>query len=126
MLGLIVLAFIKRETIKLGIQKRTEKNAVKVPNVSYRDLKGNVITEDIVIKRSNLPLIGDWNRVYPVLNEDGSWNLINTIFGGKRNLIKLLVILGIVAMILLAFSEFFSQYEALKNACPVVPNLMFP
>ena len=119
-LGLIVLAIIKKERIKLGIQKRTEKNAVKVPSISYKDRTGNVITEDIVIKRSNLPLIGDWARVYPVLNEDGSWNIINAIFGGKKNLIKLLIVLGLVAVVLLAFSEFFSQYDALKSACPVI------
>ncbi len=104
------------ENFKRKLQERIEKNAVKIPQISYEDKEGKH-TEDIVLKRSKLPYIGDWSRIYPPLDEDGKINWINTLFGGKGNLIKLLIILGIVGMILLAFSQIFSEYEALKSVC---------
>jgi len=115
------------EKFKENLQKEIEKNGVKIPNIVYTK-DGIEYTEDIILKRSNFPLIGDWSRVYPPVYEDENGNLkfhlINLIFGGKQNLIKLLVMLGIVAMVLLAFKEFFSQYEALKLACPQINNIM--
>ena len=113
-----------------SLERRTERNAIKVPDASWKDIKGIIHSEDIVLKRSVFPLVGDWGRIYPTTNpeepifkDNGSinWkkiNIINVVFGGKQNLIKLLVVLGVVAMILLAFKEFFSQYELLKASCP--------
>lgn len=103
------------ENLKKKLQSRTEKNAVKIPNLSY-EKNGKVYTESVVLKRSTLPF-GDWQRVYPVLNEDGSWNLMNTLFGGKRNFVKLLIIMGIIAFVLMAFAEIFTSYETLKSIC---------
>jgi len=105
------------KNIKKKLQERIEKNGVKIPSISYMDKDGKERTEDIILKRSNMPLVGDWSRIYPPVNEDGSWNTINFIFGGKKNFIKLLIILGLIAMILFAFSEVFNQYEYLKSVC---------
>lgn len=128
-LGLIILGFViffvskKKDKIKSEIQKRIEKNAVKISDVSWEDQSGKRHTEDIVIKRSRIPLVGDWSRIYPPLNEDGKLNWINTFLGGKKNFIKLLIILGIVALILLGFAEIFSNYNALKEICEPCLNL---
>jgi hypothetical protein len=111
------------ENFKRKIQERIERNGVKIPNVTYTDKKGIEHTEDIVLKRSNLPLIGDWSRIYPPIDEEGKIKWINLIIGGKKNLIKLIVVLGIVAMILFAFYEIFYQYEALKEICEPMLNI---
>ena len=71
--------------IKEILQNRIEKDAVK-STLSYTKRDGESITEEVLLKRSKLPLVGDWARIYPPLNEDGSWNLPNLIFGGKKNL----------------------------------------
>lgn len=124
------------EKIKKRIQERIEKNAVKSEltwfstefrkdenNKWIRDERNRRVkfgvphTEMVLLKRSKLPILGDWARIYPILNEDGSWNIINTFFGGRRNLIKLIVILSIVGFVLLSFKDFFTGYEALKTAC---------
>lgn len=105
------------DNLKRKIQERIEKDAIKVSDLSYKDINGNIVSEDIVVKKSRFPLIGDWGRIYPAVNEDGSWNYINLLFGGKKNLIKLLVVLGVVGMFFLAFYEIFSQWVALKDSC---------
>ncbi len=124
---IIVVGFILfkfRKEIKKRIIEMIEKNSIKIPNATYTDRKGNQITEDIVVKRSLIPFIGDWSRVYPPLDEYNRINKVNLIFGGKKNLIKLLVVLTIIGLILFAFYEIFSQYDTLKTACEPYLNLM--
>lgn len=122
-IGILVISIVtfllikNKQKIKESLQKKIEKNAIKIPNATWTDRKGNIHTEDIIIKRSVIPLIGDWGRVYPLIDEYGKVNWINTIFGSKQNFIKLLIVLGIVALVLLAFAEFFNSYEALKQVC---------
>ena len=111
------------ENLKQKLQERIERNAVKIPNISWVDKEGKIHTEDIVIKRSRFPLFGDWSRIHPPVNEDGSWNFINLIFGGKKNFIILLIILSIVTMILISFKDIFVQYGALKKLCEPFFNL---
>ncbi len=86
------------------VQERIEKNAVKIPNLTYRDSKGKEHTEDIVLKRSGIPLIGDWARIYPVEDENGKPLWANIFFGGKKNLIKLLAIMGILFLLYTMFT----------------------
>jgi len=100
-------------TLKENLQRKIEKNSVK-SIMTWTDKKGDH-TEEVIMKRSNTPLVGDWQRIYPPINEDGSWNWINTIFGGKKNLIKLIMVLGIMAMILFAFNEVFNGIEAFRS-----------
>lgn len=90
--------------IKTWLQNRIEKDAVK-STLIYNDRDGNDIQEDVLLKRSKIPLIGDWARIYPPLNEDGSWNFANVIFGGKKNLYKLL---GVMLILILLFWQVMS------------------
>ncbi len=118
--GVIILAimiFSRKDKLKDSLQKRIEKNAIKIPEATWIDKKGEVHTEDVIIKRSNIPLIGDWSRIYPPIDEEENINWMNALFGGKKNLIKLIVILVIVGLIMLGFREIFSNYEALRTIC---------
>jgi hypothetical protein len=85
---------------KETLQRRIEKNAIKV----------NVNGEDILMKKSGL-LIKDWHRFHPPINEDGSWNWMNFLFGGKSNLVNLLTILGIIALLFIGLGEIFSGMQ---------------
>lgn len=83
------------ETIKQRIQEIIERNAV-VSELSWTDKHGNVHTEEVLLKRSKLPMIGDWSRIYPPINKNGKINFVNLIFGGWKNLYKLLFIMFIL------------------------------
>lgn len=87
------------------LQKRIEKNSVKVPNLTWTDGGGNVNSEDIYLKRSRIPLVGDWGRIYPPIDENGKVNWANLIFGGKQNFFKLLLIMIILALIFYQFTS---------------------
>lgn len=109
-------------SLKEKIQAITEKNAVK-SIMTYTDSEGNVNQEEVIFKRSTFPLIGDWARIYPVINEDGSWNFINLIFGGKKNLIRLLIVFGIVVIVGLGYWELLKNVALLKENClSWIPN----
>ena len=115
------------ERLKRQLLERVQKNCVEIPDVTYVDKNGVTHTETILLKRSDLPLVGDWVRVYPPVEEkeDGTlkFNLINLFFGGKKNLIRLIILMGIGAMVLFAFKELFNQYEALASACKPFLNV---
>lgn len=106
------------EELKQSLLDRIERDAVK-SEMTYRPkLDAEPITETVYIKRSKIPLVGDWARIYPPVNENGTWNFINLIFGGKKNLIKLIFIAGLVVMILVGYSELFNIISELKEVCP--------
>ena len=107
-------------SFKDRLQERIEKNSVK-SEMSWTDKNGNIYTEEVIMKKSSMPLVGDWNRIYPPIDENGSINWINTIFGGRKNLIKLIIIFTIILMVFLAFREVSLAYENLKNM-PCVQN----
>ncbi len=50
-----------------------------------------------------------WKLVYPLKNEDGSYNWINVIFGGWENLIILCIILFALMLFYLSYQEVASQ-----------------
>lgn len=106
------------EKLKQKMLERQERDSVK-SILSYRPKKdsNDVITEEVIMKRSKLPLIGDWSRVYPPVNENGTWNIANLVFGGSKNLIKLIMVGIIVAMILFEFSNLFRVIDTLKETC---------
>lgn len=91
--------------LKESLLNKIEKHAVKTT------LEGEVV----YLKKSSMPLIGDWGRIYPPVNEDGSWNILNLVFGGKRNFIKLVLILILIGFVLLGFYEVFTQYNTLAD-----------
>lgn len=102
------------EKFKQRIQEKIEKNTIK-STLHWTDKEGKVYEEEVLLKRSRMPLIGDWVRIYPPINEDGSINWINLVFGGKKNFIKLLLIFAIIAMVLLQFNELFNVIKALRE-----------
>jgi len=105
------------EGLKLKMQKKIEKNAVE-SNLSWTDKEGNEHTETVLLKKSSLPFVGDWARIYPPVNEDGSWNIVNLLFGGKRNLFKFMFIALIIFMVFLQFKEMFNYIGTINdNAC---------
>lgn len=106
------------EKLKQRLLDRIERDAVKSEMTYHptRDAPG--ITETVYMKRSKTPLTGDWQRIYPPVNEDGSWNIINLVFGGKKNLIRLICVGGIIALVLLGFNATFNYIEYLKELIP--------
>jgi len=79
---------------KEGVLRRTEKNAVK----------SEIFGEIVVLKKSRIPFIGDFGRIYPIVNEpkgdeEPTWNWTNIWIGGKKNFYKLLFIMLIVALV---------------------------
>lgn len=98
---------------KEKLQKKIEKNTVK-SELSWTDGSGDVHTEEVLLKRSRLPLIGDWGRIYPPIEERGDGSLkvnwANFFFGGKKNLIKLIIIFAILGLL------FFEMYGLLGDS----------
>ena len=84
------------EKLKQQYLDKLERTAIKT------ELDGEIVYMKKGSMLSWIPFIGkplsDWARIYPAVNEDGSWNMPNLIFGGWRNLVLLLIILTIVGM----------------------------
>jgi len=106
------------ENIKQKILERQARDGVK-SILTYKPSKNSeeTITEEVIMKRSKLPLIGDWGRIYPAVNEDKTWNIQNLLFGGRKNLIKLIIVGTIIAMILLGYADLFSYISILEEGC---------
>ncbi len=90
---------------KEWLRRRIERDAVK------SELNGEIV----YLKKSRMPLIGDWGRIYPPINEDDSLNGVNIIFGGHKNLLKLMIILAIVGMVYLQFAEIFRYVDSITS-----------
>ena len=120
-LGLgVVLFFIYRNKIKAKLLEKYEREAIKIPNLTWSKKNGESFTEDVVIKRSRLFWIGDWGRIYPLVDETGKWNWVNAIFGGYKNFIKTIIVLVIISLFFLGYYEVFSSFEAYKEACVLI------
>jgi len=93
---------------KEWMQKRIEKDAV----VSH------LYGRKVVLKKSTLPIIGgEWKEIHPPLDENGKWNYINLIFGGWRNFVTLLVILGLVGLFLIQYIDAINIIKELQEVC---------
>lgn len=94
------------EKLKDKLMKRIERNAVK----SY------IGGEKVYLKKGGL--LKEWGQIYPPVNEDGTWNIPNLVFGGKRNLIRLLIYIIVIAILGFAIIEGYGNYTALlENPC---------
>lgn len=113
------------ELLKQKMLERQERDSVK-SLLTYRPDKNSneTITEEVIMKRSKLPLVGDWGRVYPPVNEDGSWNIPNLLFGGRKNLIKLILIGIVVAMVIMGYKDLFNYISVLEETCPKSINFL--
>jgi hypothetical protein len=110
------------ENFKKGLMEKLEKNSYK-QELSYVDRNGETQTEIVYLKKSTF-FLGDWNRIYPPINENGKLNLVNLIFGGKRNLAKLIFYLVIVALFFIAYREALTNYNNLSDI-PCVKSCLF-
>lgn len=125
-----------KEGLLKKFQEKIERNAIK-SELEYVTKKGieqlrrgvpeNQVdkkTEVVYLKRSIMPL-GDWTRIYPPIDENGKINWANLLFGGRRNLVKLLVVMAIVAMVLSQFQSNFTYIKQLETLCQqIAPNLL--
>jgi len=104
------------EKLKQSYLQKLERTAIKT------QLDGETVYMKKGSMLSWIPFIGkplsDWGRIYPAVNEDGSWNMSNLIFGGWRNLVLLLILLGIIAMALYGVYEMTSSCSQMAaNPC---------
>ena len=106
------------ERIKAIWRKRIERNAFK-STLTWTDKKHREHTEVVYFKRSQIPFVdvGDWARIYPPIKEDNTISWVNFIFGGKKNLLKLILVGSIVAVTLIEFSNLFTHIEYLESTC---------
>jgi hypothetical protein len=86
----------KNMDLKDWMQKKIEKGAIK----------SNLDGDTVIMKKSKIPILGgDWVQIHPPVNEDGSINYVNLIFGGWRNLKLLIALLIIASLVLFALYE---------------------
>ena len=107
------------EELKEKLKKRIEENSYK-SILNWKDAEGEH-TEQVYMKRSKIPIIGDWTRIYPPVNENNTWNIVNLVFGGRKNLIKLLLILGIISLLYYGIYEMLESCRLLAKTC--VPTI---
>jgi len=59
--------------------------------------------------------IWGWRIVHPIKNEDRTINWMNLLFGGKGNLVTLLLILLILGGLYFGFKDLLLQYKHIFN-----------
>lgn len=89
-------------TLKDKLYNKFEKKIVK------SELDGETIYLAKGSIFSWIPLIGkrmkEWHQVYPPLDESKNWNKANVIFGGWRNLFKLIVVMALLSVAYFQYS----------------------
>ena len=99
-------------TFKESLLARQERNAVV----------STIAGEKVYLKKGGF--FKEWGQVYPLMDEQGKVNWMNVVFGGWKNLVKLVIVLGIVGMVLFQFKTNFQYISALKEICePCLQNL---
>ena len=100
---------------KENIQQRIQKDAV-VSNIKGRKviLKESAGIFKLLGKGISSPF-KEWKEINPPLTEDGNVHWINLIFGGWRNFIVLIIVLGIVGMFFLAYNDVVTLLEFYQN-----------
>ncbi len=104
------------EKLKQKYLEKLERTVIKT------ELDGEIVYMKKGSMLSWLPLIGkplsDWGRIYPAVNEDGSWNTTNLVFGGWRNFTILLILLVIIGIGLYGVYEMTSSCSQMAaNPC---------
>jgi hypothetical protein len=106
--------------------KRISKNTM-TSECEYEDKRGNIHKEVVYMKRSLMPVFGEWKRIHPpfyldeygepIIKDNGKIKIhwINFIFGGWKNFWTLVFVLTIAGMVLLQFRTDFAQIEYLRN-----------
>ena len=102
------------DKLKETLMKRIQQNSIK-SELTYIDKEGIEHTETVYLKHGKSKW-DNWHSVeLPIDEETKKWKVANALFGGKRNLIKLIFYLVIVALFFLSYKEIASQYEVLSN-----------
>jgi len=88
------------------------------------DLRGGIKSTEIEGERVDLKKdFAGWKVVYPIQNEDGSWNYKNLFLGGSWwNLLKVLVIVLMLMFLMFSYyhdSKVFRDIQ--ENPCEYVP-----
>jgi len=110
------------EKFKETLIKRIEQNSVK-SELKYKDRDGVEHTEVVYLKRGK-GKHSEWHQCYlPINEETKKWHIPNALFGGTRNLIRLLIYLGIFAFFMYAIKEAYVNYETIMNL-PCVQNCL--
>ena len=106
-----------------NLQRKLEKNCIK------SELHGETVYLGKGSVLSWIPIVGDWfsewGQVHPPVDENGNPLWANIIFGGWRNLIKLLIVMGLIAMAFYGVYEMVSSLQAIIDT-PCVHNCINP
>lgn len=111
------------EKLKQNMLSRIEKDCVKSiihGRVAYLKKSAGVfeLVRGFPGLKGFVQSMKEWQEINPPINEDGSWNIKNAIFGGKKNLMLLIAMLIIVGMVIFQFWINFDYIETLKsNPC---------
>ncbi len=80
-----------------------------------------IITAKELPEKEKIYFKKDWagyRIVYPIKNKDGSINWLNLLFGGKRNIVFMILLLLVLGTIMFAYSHDIKQYkEVVENPC---------
>lgn len=84
-------------------------------------IKNNIIKAEDLPEKENIYLKKDmfgYRIVHPVKNEDGTINYLNLLFGGKRNLINLIIILLVMGLLIYSYQhDIKSMKGVVANPC---------
>jgi hypothetical protein len=90
--------------------------------IARKTIISNLDGETVLMKYGGLPGTKDWHRIYPPVvevEENGQtvlkWNIVNLVFGGRRNIVKLLYLIGIIALMFIGVSDLLSQCNNLAH-----------
>jgi hypothetical protein len=107
------------ESLKEKLRSKIENNSIKSTLTNPK----NGDTEVVYLRYGGI--IRDWGRIYPPVNEDGSWNIANLVFGGKKNVYRLLIALGLAALALYGVYDIFHSMQSILNS-PCVQTCINP
>lgn len=80
----------------------------------YIEAKDLPEKEKVYLRKS----LGEWQIIRPIKDENGKINKSNLLFGGKNNLIILIIAICIILFTIWAYREDITQYQSLiKRLC---------
>ena len=65
--------------------------------------------ETVYLNKSKIPFMKGWQVIHPIYDESGKINLANLLFGGKDNLVRLIILMLAISMIFYGFYDITRQ-----------------
>lgn len=96
------------ENLKKDIHSKIAKNTIV----------SNLNGETVLMKYGGFPGMKDWHRIYPpVIEVDGNlkWVPVNLIFGGRRNVVRLLYLILFAGIVFYGISSLFHSCTLLAK-----------